>query len=61
MLARPAPKILSIKDVYALSFFNFLIIGLYNSSANSLLCIISFLTSDLFARVVAPPEVFLKS
>ena len=42
-LARSAPQILSLEDEYTFLSFNFLIIGLCNSSANSLLDIISFL------------------
>ena len=38
---------------------NFLIVPLFNSSANSLLEIISFLILDLFASVSTPPEPFL--
>ena len=48
--ARSAPQILSIKGEYTFLFLNCLIISLCNSSANSLLNIISFLT--------VPPEVF---
>ena len=48
--ARSAPQILPIKGEYTFLFLNCLIIGLCNSSANSLLNIISFLT--------VPPEVF---
>ena len=44
ILARTAPKILSIKDECTFLFSNFLIIGLCNSSGNSLLDIISFVT-----------------
>ena len=39
-----APQILPIKGECTLVFSNFLIIGLCNSSANSLLEVISFLT-----------------
>ena len=35
ILARSAPQILSLKDDCTFRFFNFLIIGLYNTSANS--------------------------
>ena len=42
--ARTAPQILSIKVECTFLFFNFLIIGLCNSSANSLLEIFSYLT-----------------
>ena len=49
--ARSAPQLLSIKVECTFLFSNFLIIGLFNSSANSLLEIFSFLT--------VPPEVFL--
>ena len=41
---KSAPKTLPIKDERAVLFRNVLIIGLYNSSPNSLLEIISFLT-----------------
>ena len=41
--ARSAPQILSIKDECTFPFSNFLIIGLCNSSANSLFEIFSFL------------------
>ena len=50
--AGSVPEILSIKDNCAFLFSNFLIMGLYNSSANSLLDIISFLT--------APSEQFFR-
>ena len=49
--ARSAPQILSVKHDGTFPFSNFLIIGLSNSSANSLLKIILFLT--------VPPGVFL--
>ena len=49
--ARPAPKILSIKCYCTFLFLNFLVIGLCDSSANSLLEIFSFLT--------VPPKGFL--
>ena len=42
MLIRSAPQILSIKDEYTFRFLQFLIIGLCNSSANSLFEIFSF-------------------
>ena len=42
--ARSAPQILSIKDNCTFRFLNFLIIGWCNSSVNSLLDIIPFLT-----------------
>ena len=42
--ARSVPQILSVKDEGTFLFSNFLIIGFCNSSANSLLDIISFLT-----------------
>ena len=48
---RSAPQVFSIKGDYALLFFNFLIIGLRDSSANSWFEIFSFLE--------ALPEVFL--
>ena len=41
--ARSALEILSIKDVYTFRFLNFQIIGLCNSSTNSLYEIFSFL------------------
>ena len=47
---RSAPQILSIKDDCTFLFLNFLVIGLCNSSANSLLEIILFL--------IPLPEVF---
>ena len=50
LFARSAPKILSIKGERTFLFSNFLITGLYISSANALLEIISFLTF--------PPEIF---
>ena len=46
--ARSAPQLSSGKAEYTFRFSNFLIIGLYNSCANSLFEIFSFLT--------APPE-----
>ena len=48
--ARSAPQTLSIKNECTFLFSNFLIIGLCNSSAYSLLEIVSFLTvsSDVF-------------
>ena len=57
---------LSIKGECTFLFSNFLIIGLCNSSANSLFDIFSFLTADLFcvatlscrASVATPQEVF---
>ena len=51
MPARSVPQILSIKNECTLIFSHFLIIGLRNFSANSLLETFSFLT--------APPELFL--
>ena len=48
--ARSAPQLLSIKDECTFLFLKFLIIGLCNSSANSLFEIFSFLT--------VPAEVF---
>ena len=48
--ARSAPQILSIKDECTFLFLHFLIIDLCNSSADSLLDIIPFVT--------VPPEVF---
>ena len=56
--SRLAPQILSIKDDYTFIFFNFLIIGLYTSSANSLFEIFWFLIplpANVFARAA---EVF---
>ena len=49
--ARSAPQILSVKGECTFLFLNFLIMGLCDSSAYSLLDIISFLT--------VPPDVFL--
>ena len=43
--AKSKPQILSIKGDFTFHLLNFLIIGLCNSSANSLLEIFSFLTS----------------
>ena len=65
--ARSAPQMLSIKDECSFHFSIFLIIGLCSCSANSLLCIISFLIADLFrvakvsdrASVADPPDPFL--
>ena len=51
MPARSVPQILSIKNECTLIFLYFLIIGLRNFSADSLLEIFSFLT--------AQPELFL--
>ena len=47
---RSAPQILSIIDEYTFLFFffNFLIIGLHNSSVNYLFEIFSFLTANIF-------------
>ena len=75
ILARSACQILSIKGERTSFFSNFLIIGLFNLSANYLFDIFSFLIVDLFyvariakvsdrkvfdrASVAAPPEVFL--
>ena len=56
--ARSAPQVLSIKGECTFLFLNSLIIGLCNSSANSLLEIFLFLVADSFASVAAPPEVF---
>ena len=49
---RSTTQILSIKVEFSFLFSNFLVIGLCNSSVNSLLSIISFL--------IAPPAVFLQ-
>ena len=65
--ARSATQILSIKVECTFLFLNFLIIGLCNSSANSLFEIFSFLIADLFrvakvsdrASVAAQPKIFL--
>ena len=43
--ARSTPQILSIKDKCTFHFSYILIIGLCNSSANSLSCMISFLAA----------------
>ena len=48
MLARSAPKILSLKDECTFLFLNFLIIGLCDSSDNSLF--------EIFSFVIVPPE-----
>ena len=56
--AKSAPQILSIKRECTFLLLNFLIFGLCNSSANSLLEIFSFLITDLFASVADPPDVF---
>ena len=56
---RFAPQILSMKDECTFHLLNFLIIGLCNSHANSLLEIISFVIADLFTSAGAPTEVFL--
>ena len=63
LIARPAPQILSIKDYCTFLLLKFQIIGLCNSSSNSLVKLISFLIADLFrvakvsdrANVAAPP------
>ena len=47
---RSAPRILSIKGEYTCRFLDFLIIGLCNSSANSLL--------EIILLLIASPEVF---
>ena len=47
MSRRSAPQILSIQGECTSLFSNFLITGLFNSSANSLLEIFSFLTVQL--------------
>ena len=49
--ARSAPQILSIKGDCTFLFLNFLIIGLYNSSANC--------WPDIFSFLIPLPEVFL--
>ena len=49
--ARSVPQILYIKGEYTFRLWNFLVIGLCNSSANSWFLIFSF--------IAAPPEVFL--
>ena len=51
IFAKSSPQILSVKGDCVFLLLDFLIIGLCNSSANSLLKIFSFLT--------VPPEVFL--
>ena len=56
--AKFSPQILPINSKCTFLFLNFLIIGLCNSSDNSLLEVISFLITDLFASVAAPLEVF---
>ena len=56
--ARSPSQILSIKREYTFAFPNNLIIGLYNSYANSLLDILSFLIAGLIESVAAPPQVF---
>ena len=56
--ARSAPQILFIKGDCTFLLSNFRIIGLRNSSANSLLDILSFLIADLFEILATPPEVF---
>ena len=58
MYARSAPQILSIKDECNFLLLNFVIIGLCNSSANSLLDLISFLTANSFASAMAPDDDF---
>ena len=66
ILVRSTPQILFIKIEYNFLFLD-LIIGLFNSSANSLLDIFSFLIADLLhvgyvsdhAGIAASPEVFL--
>ena len=52
LLAKSAPHLFPITDEYTFRFSNFLIIGLCNSSANSLL--------DLMLFLIVPPEVFIK-
>ena len=62
-----APQILSLKDEYTLSFLDFQVIGLYNSSANCWFDIFSLLIAHLSrvakvsdqVRVTALPEDFL--
>ena len=62
IFTKSAPQVLSIKDYCTFLLEKFLIIGLCNSSANSLLEMSLFLLADLFsrtydrARVAAPPE-----
>ena len=66
---RSAPQILSINDDCTFLFLNFLIIGLCNSSANSLFEMFSFLIVELFreakvsdrASVASPLEVFYQN
>ena len=65
--SRSALQILSVKGECTFSIWNFLVIGLCNSSANFLFEIFSFLITDLFsvakisdhASVAALPEAFL--
>ena len=64
--ARSAPQILLIKVECTFLLLHFLIIGFYNSSANSLFEMLSFLIANLFyvakaadqESIEAPPEVF---
>ena len=55
---RSAPQILSIKGENAFRFSNFLIIGLCNSSARSLLDMISFLIAPPANLLVRVAEFF---
>ena len=56
--AKSAPRTFSIKGECTFPLLKFLITGLCNSSASSLLEAISFLVADLFASVKAQPEKF---
>ena len=58
---RSEPQILSIQAGYTILLLNFLIFGLCNSPANSLIEIILFLIADLFESVVALPEFFYQN
>ena len=51
ILEKLAPQILSIKVECTFLFLNFLIVGLFNSVANSLF--------DIFPFLALPPEAFL--
>ena len=57
--AKSEPQMLSIKGECTFHFSNFLVIGLCNSSANSLFCIVLFLTAPhtlFYQKNYKPPK-----
>ena len=57
--AKYVQQIFSIKGECTFLFSNFLLIGLCNSSARSVLEMVLFLIPDLFANIAASPDVFV--